>query len=170
MSELHEILLSPEALSADYRQLKRGEKIAVGHFFQEPHAPRKMTVEGLKYRFLRVEPDTFVNGVEIAGLAWEPAYPMVIRELPRVDPFAEAGEDAREFFVKAARDLIRGELIHVRILPDGTMASDKLDFTSYNKVRTRSIAPMEPTPPPPKPGPATPGESGGGGKEQLPLF
>ncbi|MES2697309.1 MAG: hypothetical protein V4773_27840 [Verrucomicrobiota bacterium] len=153
MSTAHEILLSPEELSAGYTQLKPGEKIEIGHFFQERAGERKLTGEGMKFRFLRVEADTFVNGIELAGIEWKPSYPIVLRELPKVDPFAAAGEDAQEFFVRASRDLIRGEMIHIRVLPDGTLASDKLDFTGYNSVRTRSIATMVPTSPNP---PATP--------------
>jgi hypothetical protein len=145
MSETNVILLTAEQLSMDFRQLKRGEVIEVGHLFQEPHHTRTMTPEGMKFRFLRVVSDTFVNGVEIAGIAWEPGYPMVVRELPKQDPFAELGEDAREFFCRASRDMIRGELIAIRVLPDGTLASDKLNFSTYNDVRTRSVEPMEHT-------------------------
>lgn len=141
--EPEEILLSPEQLSMDFRQLKRGEVIQVGHLFQEPHQARKMTSEGLKYRFLRVLPDTFVNGVEIAGIAWDPAYPIVIRELPKADPFEQAGEDAPTLFCDASKDLIRGELIAIRVGPGGTLHSDKLDFSQFNAQRARSIALMK---------------------------
>lgn len=137
-----EILLSAEQLAADYMALKRGERIEVGHLFQEPHQPRKLTPGGVLYRFLPVKPDTFVNGVELSGIAWDPAYPTVVRPLPKLDPFSELEGDAREFFCRAAKDMIRGELIAIRAADNGTIHSDKLDFTSFNDRQTRSIASM----------------------------
>lgn len=152
-----EILLSSEELAADFMQLKRGEVIAVGHIFQEPHRPRKLTATGMMYRFLPVRPDTFVNGVELAGIAWEPAYPPVLRPLPKLDPFANMEGKAREFYCDAAKDIIRGELIAIRVADDGTIHSDKLDFTSFNERQTRSIAPMAARAETGKPAPTTAG-------------
>lgn len=143
--EPEEILLSAEQLSTDFRQLKRGDIIQLGDLFQEPHKTRTMTAEGMRFRFLRVVPDTFVNGVEIADIVWQPGYPTVVRALPKQDPFAEVGEDARDFFCRASKDMIRGELIAVRVCPDGTLASDKLDFSTYNAARRCSVASMNPT-------------------------
>src|SRR3954468_21286860 len=127
-----EILLRPEQLSADFRPLKRGEVIVVGDLFQEPHQTRKLTPDAMLFRFLPVKPDTFVNGLELAGIAWEPVYPTVLRPLPTLDPFARLEGDAREFFCKAAKDLIRGEQIALRVAPDGTIHSDKLVFATFN--------------------------------------
>jgi hypothetical protein len=78
----------------------------------------------------------------LPGIAWDPAYPTVVRPLPKLDPFSELEGDAREFFCRASKDMIRGELIAIRIADDGTIHSDKLNFTSFNDRQTRSIAPM----------------------------
>src|ERR1043165_1171540 len=128
-----ETLVSAEQLSADYKQLKPGEIIQVGHLFQEPHRVRKLTPGGMMYRFIPVRPDTFVNGVELAGIAWDPLYPTVVRPLPKLDPFAELEGDAREFFCRASKDMIRGEMIALRVAPDGTIHSDKLNFGNFNE-------------------------------------
>lgn len=137
-----EVLLSAEQLAADYMQLKRGEVIAVGHLFQEPHRTRKLTPGGIRYRFIAIQPDTFVNGVELAGIAWEPQYPIVVRPLPKLEPFSELEGEAREFFCRASKDMIRGEQIALRVAEDGTIHSDKLDFGNFNERQSRSIAPL----------------------------
>jgi hypothetical protein len=97
----------------------------------------------MMYRFLLVKPDTFVNGMELAGIAWDPVYPMVLRPLPKLDPFAGLEADAREFFCRAGKDMIRGELIAIRVADDGTVHSDKLDFGTFNERQTRSVEPMK---------------------------
>lgn len=139
----NEVLLTAQQLSVDFRQLRRGDLINVGDLFQEPHNVRKMTPDGMKFRFLRVVSDTFVNDVEIAGIAWDPSYPLVVRELPKLDLFSQLGEDAPTIFCRASKDLIRGELIAIRVGPNSTLLSDKLDFTRFNASRTRSIALMK---------------------------
>jgi hypothetical protein len=59
--------------------------------------------------------------------------------------FALAGDDAPTIFCKASKDMIRGELIAIRLGPRSTLTSDKLDFSNYNADRERSIAPMKPS-------------------------
>lgn len=133
-----EIWLTPEQIDAGYRPLKKGDVISRGDLFQERAGGGKMIEGAFKLRFLKVLPDTFVNDVELIGTAYQPSFPVVLRPLPTPDMAALTADSQGRVFCFAKKDIIRGEMIDIRVLERGALASDKLDFAAYNEPLLRS--------------------------------
>lgn len=75
---MNEILL--EEVGENYRELKAGEPIRVGDFFQRK-AGSVTSGTPTRVRFELVTEDSEVNGQKLAGLTYLSSYPIVLRPL-----------------------------------------------------------------------------------------